>query len=848
MKAFPLVSGGSVLQPLRRCSRALRLTGLTVSLLALFAGCSRVSLFLSSLRPSNQPTEQRWIIGSIVRDCANLAAFAAAPERWSDLPASAVEVREKWGVPAGEGYAVSIKLPEGEPVAGDLKITATVWSPELYGPLVRALNARLKAAPPAGNGPAGGQPDADLLNALSNPLTAQIEAQNQRLSGWLQAHPLDARGHQQAALLLGTLALRENSGLFWNPRGLCNRAAAHLAFARALRPEVSECGEVAELLIGLIIDTKADCQRRIAALQARVATHPELGPWATAAAMRNTRDYRLLTNPRTATFLERIEQFRAMSEAISTEQASTRMVNFQPNIAPDWERIVLQSGFGVGTGHTFALPSTALESNDAIQVFPALRTLKDPAQIAAILNLPPGGPVQPDEAHRARLRVIDQGTWAQFFQRHLLQAADETYDFLEDKWGVRDKAAEFRQQALPQLQGLTLYPLCLEHLGKADAGTLSAAAANLWTQHPEWVSDGAWAEIVKTVPPQYAQGGDWAALSKAWFSPVLPTGTVYGFDWRMDTDNAVARPDLPELQRLYAIAPLKYDVCRLYLNSLTPDHHATAAQCKQVLGALPAYYLPAMWGEAYLVQSDPAQYGPLMNQAALLDPMYYLSLGQYYVEHRMAPQAAQAYQAAIDHGADAVAVANQCDWLVNYYYDHGQQDHAMTIAQQAAEVYSSRGLETMAKLLERMGRDREAESYFEKINERYHDAKPLHRFYAREAISHPAEYTEKIKTAQKEIFPQGLAEVTLAQLTGKPTRGVLVHGENEISRQCGLKPGAIVVGLDGKRVRDLAQYTYLRVVTDSPVMELLVYQDGRYQPIHATVPGRRFGLLLTSWP
>ena len=153
---------------------------------------------------------------------------------------------------------------------------------------------------------------------LTTPLTAQIEEQNQRLSDRLQTHPLDARAHAQAALLLGTLAMRENPGLLWNPRGLCNRAVAHLAVARALSPDPSECGEVAELLVGLIIDTKADCQQRIAALQTRVTAHPELGPWATAAALRNTRDYRLLANPKDATLLERLELFRALSEAIST--------------------------------------------------------------------------------------------------------------------------------------------------------------------------------------------------------------------------------------------------------------------------------------------------------------------------------------------------------------------------------------------------------------------------------------------------------------------------------------------------------------------------------------------------
>ncbi len=114
-------------------------------------------------------------------------------------------------------------------------------------------------------------------------------------------------------------------------------------------------------------------------------------------------------------------------------------------------------------------------------------------------------------------------------------------------------------------------------------------------------------------------------------------------------------------------------------------------------------------------------------------------------------------------------------------------------------MYSFRGLETMAHLLERMSRTPEAESYYEKISERYNDAKPLHAFYARQATTHP-EYAEKMKAAESEIFPQGIQGVTLAQLSGKPTKGVLVKGENDLTRQCGLKAGAIIVGIDGKRV------------------------------------------------
>ena len=604
---------------------------------------------------------------------------------------------------------------------------------------------------------------------------------------------------------------------------------------------------MAELLVGLIIDTKADCQKRIAALQAQASTHPELGPWAMAAALRNTRDYHLLPHPQDATLLERIELFRAMSEAIGTEEAIARMDSRQPESAPDWERIVLQGGYGVEAGHAFAQSAIGLEIDDAARIFPDVQTARAPARFAAVFNPPPADAVQADADHHAVFRVIDQGTWAQFFQRHLLNASDQTYNFLKNLWGVPDEAKSFRVQMGPLLNRLTLYPLCLDFLGKEDGEAFYPQAADLLAQHPEWVSDGAWAGVVNGVPARYAKGGSWPPVSGAWFSPRLPTGTAYGFDWRTDAGNFLPAPTLPELTAWHDLAPLKYDVCLQYLNAKSPNHHPSAEQYKEVMAPLLPYYLPAMWGEAWLVQNDATQYGAVMNQAAALNPAYYLTLGKYYVDHRMEPEAAQAYQAGIDRGTDAVVVSNNCSWLVNYDYDHGQPDRAMTIAQQAAEVYSSRGLETLAHLLERMERTPEAESYYEKIDERYNDAKPLHGFYARQATAHP-EYREKMKAAESEIFPQGLQEVTLARLSGKPTRGVIVKGENALSQAAGLKPGAIIVGIDGKRVRTLEQYSYVRALKDSPDIDLLVYQDDRYQAIHANVPGRRFMLTFVTWP
>ena len=231
----------------------------------------------------------------------------------------------------------------------------------------------------------------------------------------------------------------------------------------------------------------------------------------------------------------------------------------------------------------------------------------------------------------------------------------------------------------------------------------------------------------------------------------------------------------------------------------------------------------------------------------MVNPNYYLALGKYDVEHKLAPQAAEAYQAAIDHGADAVSVSNRSRWLVNYYYDHGQPDRSFAIAREAAETYSYTGLETLAGLLERMDRNQDAESYYEKIRERYNDAKPLEYFRLRTSAARSVD-PDEMESIKAKVFPQGMQQVAPSKLAGEPARGVLVRDENALTRGAGLKAGAVVVAVDGKRVSNTTQFAYLRALSASPDMDFFVYQDGRYQAIHLNAPGRRLGVQVADWP
>ena len=75
---------------------------------------------------------------------------------------------------------------------------------------------------------------------------------------------------------------------------------------------------------------------------------------------------------------------------------------------------------------------------------------------------------------------------------------------------------------------------------------------------------------------------------------------------------------------------------------------------------------------------------------------------------------------------------------------------------------------------------------------------------------------------------------------------MLVKNRSELSDKAGIHVGDVVVALDGQLTETLEQYTWTRGLTDSPELDLIIYRDGTYLPIHARVPERRFNIDLQT--
>ena len=211
----------------------------------------------------------------------------------------------------------------------------------------------------------------------------------------------------------------------------------------------------------------------------------------------------------------------------------------------------------------------------------------------------------------------------------------------------------------------------------------------------------------------------------------------------------------------------------------------------------------------------------IAEKSAGINPDNYFDLAQLYRDNHQDDKAAAAYQEWYDKAPDRVEVSNSIEWLVNYYYDHGQPDKAMAIAKDAAEVYSAGGLETMMHLQEKMGNLAEAESYGQKVQERYNDTSALASFYKRHADKGDPGFQAKFDQPASTVFPNGMKKVALADLSGPPAVGISFSKTSDSMRAFGLSSDQIIMArLDGYGVANQAQYMFIRSLSDSPLMAL----------------------------
>lgn len=790
--------------------------------------------------------EQQWIVGEICQDIAEIALFGSTRKK-ADAAMAIVAGRSIAGTPV---YSVSLTGVDSTlRKKMDVQLTDYVWNPVNYEPIAHEL---LGALPPGSqNTSAGPVIDPAITNLLDLRGTV-IETENERISQTLERGVLNPGAHDAAALVLGALALRESAGFFNDPRALMCRMVVHRAIANALRNRAPDSisGVLADAILLTLAGRQRDALEKIETVKASYPTDVALQAWVRALAIRATGDWRLLKNPRGASLLERLECFRARDIHLGSSAATKWLSKTKPEAIPDWGNIVFSWDFSVEAGHMICKTGVPLELSELGAVWRSYYG-SDLAEIQLVQSLSswPEHCVV-NEGGKARLRVIAWGTWSGYFQRHLCHQIFRSVYFLRDLWCNDDATREYVAAMESTFSGLSLYPLVAHFCASDKESYLTAMSRGcaLCSGSPERVPFKAWFQLRVRSP--YAPWPGGLPDENQWFNPGFPFGTAYDSYGRLPNLRNVMHLSVDQLEGLAKEAPFDRDVL-FDLEEKKYGEGGSYEELKGLFGRLSDYDSWVMIMLSKRVEDRPEEYQRIMGRLSEWMPDYYITLGQYLADHGMPDEAATAYENAVQKAEDAVHVANNCEWLVDYYYDHGKTNDAERVADYAAEVYSSRGLRTKAHLLERMGQYAEAEGYLIELRDRYDDSGPLAALYQRHmesVASDGVRFSQKSDALAGAIFPSGLQRVTLKDFSTPPRCGALFAESNDRSLKYGLRKGAVVVAVDGYRVETAQQYFFARDLhADNPKMALIVWDGTRYVEVSPEIEGRRFGVKMVDY-
>jgi tetratricopeptide (TPR) repeat protein len=821
-----------------------------------------------ALRPESRwayRNEEAWIVSDITRDVVEMAVYAkdrSLVEPGVITVAGQASPKSPAGPPS---FDVSVALnPKAAPVSAVVVLDEYLWSPRSYSGIAQFLLGRagLKAAT------SDATERGALLAALTDLQARNLERENQRISGMLAANMRDPLAHEQAAFLLGAFGLREAAGFFSDNRRTLSRMTAHLAMAQALRPvtPTSREGTYAEILLLTLAGCQRDALGRLAARKATAPLSPAEAAWVNGLEMRNSHDYRVVTDPPKASLLERLEYFRALSTSAGGPAVLELLQKRQPEAVPDWGRITLQENLGVQTGNVFASAAVAAEMAELAEIWKLSRgQALDPDAAPKVLNTLPVRCISRREDGKIRPEALGWGTWACSSQRHLCHALVQDEVFIRYFQGLKVEGAAFRDDAARQFESLRLYPLVFfrwqsalfdERTRKATTGTPGNFMELRKTKSEETACDN-------TLPlfrdaPELPTASNWDRVFRVcgrardsgalpdyvrWFSKMPLQGTAFDIDHRVTAAPADDAYGPLQLEALLKLAPFQRSLVQAYLR-LKYGNKLTFEQLDAAAGLLVDYDRGLMRERANLATGNPADYLRLARPLCDLNASECLALGDYLADHEMDEPAALAYQRAVDAAPDRLAVAQDSDWLVNYYFDGDNKEKAVRVAEMAAAVYSGAGLQIMGRVLERQGKYTEAESYFKRIQERYNRPTELRSFYIRREQRAPGSgFAAQAANALKELFPQGLERASLSDFSAPPSDqdGLRIGQTTQKFLRFGIKVGDVIVAIDGYRIRNEDQYLCVRGFTDDPNMTVVVWRAGRYVEIKGLFKRRRFG-------
>jgi hypothetical protein len=215
--------------------------------------------------------------------------------------------------------------------------------------------------------------------------------------------------------------------------------------------------------------------------------------------------------------------------------------------------------------------------------------------------------------------------------------------------------------------------------------------------------------------------------------------------------------------------------------------------------------------------------------------------------NRNAEAAASYERAFADETFDKVRLANESQWLVQYYQRSGQIDRARALADLSAGIGSRPGVVTAAHLYEDLRQYDQAQMLYQQVYKRYDDPSQLLGFYYRAVVMRKeTRYDAAWRSLAPVVFPQGLQQAPVT-MEAPPSAGVVVIKDNPNTVKAGIQSGDIIVGLEGFRVENLQQYYAVNAFFSKEQMKLTLWRGGLYVAT-ITAPNRLMGIHFRTHP
>ena len=785
-------------------------------------------------------SEDQWIVTQTARAVIDLARFAKSP---SPTPTAQLAL---------SGMAVDPANPRrlafrvgARDVAIDVR--TYVWDPDAYVMLARSEGAegRAGSTTPASD---------DVAAALLGFTVERFQVQNDAISIALQKDYHNPSNHENAALLLSAVALREASRFFYDPRLALCRVAAHLAVARALRggaEAASPAGRLADIIVQVVAGRAGPAMKQLEAFE-RTNASPVAQAWARALRRRATHDWREPT-PDSAALVERLEYMRAMARMLEASASLEYLRTHHVEPAPDWGWRALDLPLTVENGHAFVDDTFERTLSEAAQVL-GVRDPDAANEITAALSREPAVS-SIDRTAAGGIRVVDDGLWSAFYQRELAHVASRGSSFYRDLYGSREDAEIFERDVDSRLGGTPLWPIVRRLRARAEPSTAGKArqdalaanyretmarAAPMLVDRPQLVPYLAWLSVGET--PRGVAPIDIPQAS-LWFRTIFPTGTVFETR-RMNVQRIIPDDFVAHADAIHELAPWDPEITINW--SLVRCHKGcTPEQERANYANIAAYSVTTMRKFAY---TDPDPVASLRRVCDVSAPDC-ATLADWLRSRERFPEAAAAYEEFFRRGLDRVSVSNTVEWTVRYYQRAGRLRDAKRLAEMAAEVGSAGGIRALAGVYDREGQHQQAAALYRQILGRYDDGEDLLAYFIRRAdATGTAPDDPEYPVLLERYFGGDFDRVATSSLSGAPTRGLFVNSTTWWNEKAGVRRGDIIVALDGVRVWTPAQSNVLYERSFDAPLRYTVWRKDRYLDIEA--PFRRFyyGVDMSEYP